>query len=233
MISGIKALTFDTGGTILDWHHGLRRAFAAAGARHGVSADWTAIVNDYRRRSLQAMVGQVSPLFNIDDVHRDMLAAVIQEHGLATFTEEDRQTIHRAWHELDAWPDVAGALARMRARYAVVSLTILSTSLLLNVSRRNGLIWDCVVSCEMIGTYKPRAEAYRTCAKWLGCRPDELLIVACHNFDLNAAREVGYRSAFVHRPGEWGPAGPPDPVPNPAHDLVVEDFEELARRFGT
>src|SRR5260370_22447280 len=111
-----------------------------ADVRHGwhdprlVSADWTAIVNDYRRRSLQAMVGQVSPLFNIDDVHRDMLAAVIQEHGLATFTEEDRDAIHRVWHELDAWPDVAGALARLRARYAVVSFTILSTSLLLDVS---------------------------------------------------------------------------------------------------
>ena len=30
----IKALTFDTGGTILDWHTGISRALAAAGARH-------------------------------------------------------------------------------------------------------------------------------------------------------------------------------------------------------
>ena len=38
MLSGIKALTFDTGGTILDWHSGVSRAFAAAGARRGVTA---------------------------------------------------------------------------------------------------------------------------------------------------------------------------------------------------
>ena len=60
MVSGIKALTFDTGGTILDWHSGVSRAFADAGARRGVRADWPAITNEYRRRSLQAMVGQAT-----------------------------------------------------------------------------------------------------------------------------------------------------------------------------
>ena len=76
---------------------------------------------------------------------------------------------------------------------------------------RNGIDWDCVVSCEMIGSYKPNPEAYSTCARWLGFRPEEILMVACHNFDLLAARKAGYRSAFVRRPDEWGAAGPPDP----------------------
>lgn len=231
-MSDIKAVTFDTGGTILDWHRGLSQAFAKAGARRGVDADWPAIANEYRRRSLQAMVGQINPSFNIDDVHRTMLEPLIQDHNLSKFTAEDRETIHHTWHELDAWPDFPAALVRLRAKYAVVSFTILSTSLILDVSRRNGLTWDCVVSCEMIGIYKTRPEAYRTCARWLGYRPDELLMVACHNFDLMAARETGYRSAFVERPAEWGPAGPPDPIPNPAHDIVVQDFGELAYRLG-
>ena len=53
MIANIKALTFDTGGTILDWHHGISRALATAGARRGLQADWPTITNAYRRRSLQ------------------------------------------------------------------------------------------------------------------------------------------------------------------------------------
>jgi 2-haloacid dehalogenase len=84
----------------------------------------------------------------------------------------------------------------------------------------------------MIGHYKTRPEAYHTAAKWLQLDPPEILMVACHNFDLNAARACGYRSAFVKRPTEWGPAGPPDPAPNPAHDLVVEDFPALADTLG-
>ena len=53
------------------------------------------------------------------------------------------------------------------------------------------------------------------------------------NFDLDAARGVGYRTAFVRRPDEWGPVGPPDPAPNPATDTVVDGFAELADHFGT
>lgn len=34
----IKALTFDTGGTVLDWHSGFRDAFAAAGSATGSAA---------------------------------------------------------------------------------------------------------------------------------------------------------------------------------------------------
>ncbi len=84
----------------------------------------------------------------------------------------------------------------------------------------------------MIRAYKTRPEAYRTCAKWLGFRPDEMLMVAYHNFDLLAARAEGYKSAFVRRPTEWGPASPPDPAPNPAHGILAQDFAELATRLG-
>ena len=60
-MNGIKALTFDTGGTVLDWHTGITRALGQAGQRHGLELDWPAIANEYRRRSLRRMVGSVSP----------------------------------------------------------------------------------------------------------------------------------------------------------------------------
>ena len=61
-------------------------------------------------------------------------------------------------------------------------------------------------------------------------------MVACHNFDLLAAQKVGYRTAFVRRPAEWGTAGPPDaspdPTPDPGLDLVVDGFAQLADALG-
>ena len=101
------------------------------------------------------------------------------------------------------------------------------------VSRHNRIAWDAVVSCEMIGVYKTEQEAYRTCARWLALPPERILMVACHNFDLRAARQAGYRTAFVRRPAEWGPAGPPDPEPDAGCDVVVDDFAELAAAVGT
>ncbi len=228
----LRALTFDTGGTILDWHRGISGALAAAGQKRGLRADWPAITNEYRRRSLKAMVNAEHPDFNIDDVHRRMLDEVIGEFGLGKLTAEDRDEVWRTWHALEAWPDFATGLARLRKRYVVASFTILTTSLVVDVSRKNAIDWDAVISCEMIGIYKTRPEAYLTAARWLGLDPSEIMMVACHNFDLNAARECGYRSAFVKRPDEWGPAGPPDPKPNPAHDIVATDFPDLARQLG-
>ncbi|HIB18842.1 MAG TPA: hypothetical protein EYO23_06200, partial [Alphaproteobacteria bacterium] len=62
-LNEIRALTFDTGGTILDWHTGFRTALAELGAKHGVDKDWAALANELRRRSLKKMInlGEKSP----------------------------------------------------------------------------------------------------------------------------------------------------------------------------
>jgi len=231
-MNDIRALTFDTGGTILDWHGGIRAALEAAGKRRGVQADWIAITNEYRKRSLQTMVNTVGTRFNIDDVHRSVLEAILRERKLDALNAEDRDTVWQSWHALKCWPDFPAALERLRKKYLVISYTILSTALAIDVSRLNGISWDAILSCEMWGVYKTRPEAYQTAAKLLQIPPQNLLMVACHNFDLDAAKKEGFKTAFVRRPDEWGPPGPPDPKPNPIHDIVVDDFGELATRLG-
>ncbi len=75
-LEDVKALTFDTGSTILDWHTGFTDALAMAGASHGLEKDWAAIANDLRRRSLHRMVHQGKdspPKYNFDDSHRVVL----------------------------------------------------------------------------------------------------------------------------------------------------------------
>ena len=227
----IKVLAFDTGGTVLDWHAGLTAAMAAWGTARGIEHDWHALANEHRRRSLRRMTGTVDPEFNIDSVHRDVLGELSRENGFGG-ADEEWQAIAERWHQLDAWPDFAAALRRLRRHRICVSFTILSLSLIVDVSRRNSIDWDAVIACEMLRVYKPRPDAYRRAAALLAVEPREILMVACHNFDLDAARGVGYRTAFVRRPDEWGPAGPPDPVPNPATDIVVAGFAELADRLG-
>ena len=227
----IKALTFDTGGTILDWHSGLKRQFAAAGLRRGVERDWTALTNDYRRRALGGIVNAIGHRYNFDDVHRAELDKLLKEQGLDAFTADDRAAIFRALYELDAWPDFVPGLDRLRRRYPCISFTLLSTALVIAVSRRNAILWDAVISCEMLGIYKVRPQAYQGAAKLLQLQPEEILMVACHNFDLDAARREGMKTCFVRRPAEWGPPGPPDPTPNPACDLIVDTFPELADKL--
>jgi 2-haloacid dehalogenase len=183
--SDIRALTFDTGGTVLDWHSGIREALAEAGRRHRLERDWVTVTNDYRRRAIRRMVNKQNPGFNMDDVHREVFGEIVVEHELEAFSREDFDGIVGRWHSLETWPDFAGAQRRLR-------------------ERRNALHWDVVISCEMLNVYKPRPEAYRKAAKLLQLRPGQIVMVAAHSFDLDAAAAVGYRTAFVHRPSEWG-----------------------------
>lgn len=226
----LRAITFDTGGTVLDWHGSIVDELAAVPAWQGLVFDRHEFVNEWRRRTMKGIVGQQRPAFDMDDVHLRALDDTLAHFGLALPDAAQRTQLWRAWHRLRAWPDFAPALAQLRQRLPVVSFTMLPTALVIAVSRHNALVWDAIVSCQMIGIYKPHAEAYRTAAAWLGLSTAEVLMVACHNFDLNAAMDAGMQTAFVRRPAEWGPAGPPDPNPNRAYDHVFDGFDDLQRQ---
>lgn len=233
-LAGIKALTFDTGGTVLDWHSGFRDALAAAGQRHGITRDWAALANELRRRSMAAVIDQGKdgpPQYNFDGAHRFCLDALLADEGLEVFDEADRNAI--AWdapHGFSAWPDVPEGLAALRAARIAVSFTLLSYRLVIDSSRRNGLVWDAVLSCEGLGVYKLLPEAYRRAAARLQLAPEDCLMVACHAFDLDAAREVGFRTALVRRAAEWGDNPEERPVlpPEGTYDIEVDSFTELA-----
>ena len=235
-LGDIRALTFDTGGTILDWHTGFANALGDAGKNHGLERDWNALANDIRRGSLKRMLNlgeHEPPAYNFDGAHRATLDEVIEANGLQAFTEEERHRIaYEAPHNFVCWPDFPAVLPKLRQSYMCASFTILSFRIIMDTARRNGLSWDAVFSCEAIGKYKVLPEAYLTVAKYLQLEPSQCCMVACHNFDLDAAKAQGFKTAFVRRPKEWGEEGPPDPEPNPIHDIIVDDFPSLARELG-
>ena len=119
----IQALTFDTGGTLLDWHSGFRDALAETGARHGQARDWAALANDLRRRSMGAMLNlgeKGPPEYNFDGAHRFSLDAMLADEGLDMFTDADRQRIaYDTPHSFACWPEYLGRYPRALHRRVV------------------------------------------------------------------------------------------------------------------
>ena len=231
----IKALTFDTGGTILDWYSGFKEAFRIIGERYNYSKDWEFLASELRRRSLKSMLNlgeYETPTYNFDDAHKFILIELINEYNLSKFTNEDIHYIsYHTPHNFSCWSDFPDILPRLREKFMVCSFTILSYRIIIDRARKNNLSWDAVFSCEGILKYKLLPEAYQSVSQRLQLEPEQCLMVACHNFDLDAAKRVGFKTAFVKRPDEWGREGPPDPIPNPNHDIIADNFPDLFKKL--
>ena len=120
----------------------------------------------------------------------------------------------------------------MRKKYILASLSNGNTSLLVNMAKRAGLPWDAVLGAETAGAYKPEPQAYLRTAELLGLPPERCMMVAAHNGDLTAASALGFKTAFVLRPTEYGPDQTTDLEPEGAWDIVAEDFLGLADQLG-
>jgi 2-haloacid dehalogenase len=101
-----------------------------------------------------------------------------------------------------------------------------------SVTKHAGLPFDAILSTELARTAKPAPAAYQLAVDYLGFPAEQIMLVACHKYDLRAAGEFGMRTAFVARPDEFGPDGDPDTTPEPWCDLNVADFLELAEAMG-
>jgi 2-haloacid dehalogenase len=230
----IKALIFDVFGTLVDWRSSIAREAEAALAPQGVHMDWCVFADAWRGQYQPAMTevreGRI-PFSKLDALHRRNLDVVLRDLGLDSVDEPTRAQLNLAWHRLDAWPDVARGLARLRRRYLVAPCSNGNISLMVDLARHNGLHWDAILGAEVARDYKPKPVVYLASAAAFDCAPQETMMVAAHSSDLAAAAAVGLRTAFIARPDEHGP-GLGEAKATVAVDLEADSLETLARMLG-
>jgi len=205
-IAPVRALLFDVFGTVVDWRSGVAREAARFGRRRGVEdVDWHAFADAWRARyqpSMEAVRCGEREFVRLDVLHRENLAAVLAEFGIDGVDEAGLDELNLAWHRLDPWPDARLGLLRLRRRYTLAPLSNGNVALIVDMARRAGLPWDAVLGAEVARDFKPKPAVYLTAAAMLGLVPRQCMMVAAHNGDLAAARELGFATAFVLRPTE-------------------------------
>jgi 2-haloacid dehalogenase len=231
----VKALVFDTFGTIVDWRGSIIEEGTAWGKARGLQVDWAKFAERWRAGYAPAMdkvrKGEL-PWTKLDDLHRMMLEPLLTEFGINGLTEDEKDHWNRVWHRLKPWPDSVAGLTRLKKKYTIAPLSNGNIGLLTDMAKHAGIPWDAILGAELVRHYKPDREVYLSAADFLGVKTSEVMMVAAHAGDLRAARENGLRTGFIYRPNEHGPGGKADKAKPGDFDVVSTDAVDLAKQLG-
>ncbi|WP_293597810.1 MULTISPECIES: haloacid dehalogenase type II [unclassified Polynucleobacter] len=227
-----KVLAFDVFGTVVDWHGSI----AAEVARLGLQADPDAFATAWRQGYRPAMARVRSgdlPWTKIDDLHRMILDDVLKTFQINSLSEAQIQDLNLVWHRLNPWAEAVEGLHQLKSQFTIVTLSNGNMGLLANMAKNAGLPWDLILSAEVFRHYKPDPETYLGVAETFNLSAEQVMLVAAHKDDLEAAHACGLQTAFIERPSEFGKN-------HLRNDLYVEqftnyhakDFLDLARQLS-
>ncbi|MDD7939781.1 haloacid dehalogenase type II [Actinomycetospora lutea] len=212
----VDTVVFDVLGTLVDQEGGLREVLTALVPPELVEASvarWQRYVGAEHRRVVAGERAYVPA----DVLDREAAGEVVAAAGRPVPASLDDASAVTG--RLRAWPDTARLLEGLAARHEVVALSDADHTTLLRLSAHARLRWHAAISTEAVRSYKPDPAVYRLAVERVGRRPERILMVAAHAWDLRAARAAGMRTAFLPRPG----ADPPAPDDRFDHHLAGVD----------
>jgi 2-haloacid dehalogenase len=172
------------------------------------------------------------PWTKLDVLHRMTLDTLLPRFKVDGLSEDEKADFNRVWHRLKGWPDSVAGLTRLRQRFVIAPLSNGNLALLTNMAKFAGLPWDCILSTELVRHYKPDRETYLMPPDFFDLPPSGVMMVAAHIGDLQSAQQLGLKTAYVHRPLEYGPGRATEPPAPDRFDYSVKDLRELASALG-
>jgi len=233
--ANIKLLAFDVFGTVVDWRSSVIAEGEQLGKAKGISIDWAAFADAWRsiyRPYMDKVQNGELPWTKLDDLHRMMLAETLKKFAIHSLSDDEKEHLNLVWHRLAPWPDSVPGLERIKSRFVISPLSNGNISLLTNMAKNAGLPWDCILSAENVRRYKPDPSVYLLAPQLFDLKPEQVMMVAAHEHDLQSACKHGLRTAYVHRPSEHGPGKTTAVPPKDRFDIVANDFLDLADQLS-
>ena len=227
ILSEVRVLAFDVFGTVVDWHGSITAEVEAMGLQVDAAEFTRSWRAGYQPAMARVMSGELG-WTRIDDLHRMILDEILELFAV-DLSESQRVDLNLAWHRLKPWPDVLSGLSLLRQHYTVCSLSNGNLSLLSDMAKNADIPWDLILSAEVFKAYKPHPDTYLGVASVFDLQPQQVMLVAAHHDDLEAARNCGLRTAYIERPHEFGQSQPKDVTPRADNDLHAENFIHLAQ----
>lgn len=231
----LEVLFFDVLGTVVDWRGSIVQEATAFLAKHdaahiqaGAFAD--AWVGRYDA-SVEVVRRGDRPFVPLDVLNRENLEATLDAFGLTPsfFPSAELDALNLAWHRLQPWPDAVEGISRLKRRFIVAPLSDGNTRMMVDMAKHSGLPWDTILGADVSRAYKPMPQVYLRACELFGVAPNQAMLIAAHDYDLQAARECGLRTAYVDRPDGRDPSKAASDGAQHDWEFNAKDLIELAQ----
>ena len=170
---------------------------------YALSIDPTTFAND----ALDGYAAGVQAVFDggpwtpPDEILRDSIASLLSAAG-PTPSAVEVDDFFALWRTIDPWElDVPLALYALHEHFTLAILSNMSTATQSALMDHAGLPFDRTLSAETVHAYKPNPAVYQMAISSLGLLPDEIMMVAAHQYDSTAAQAQGMQTG-IYCPGE-------------------------------
>jgi 2-haloacid dehalogenase len=164
-------------------------------------------------------------------LHRRNLERILPRFKISGLSEQAMRHLNLAWHRLDAWPDSAAGLARLKKQCLIAPVSNGNISLMVDLARRNDFPWDAILGSEIAGDFKPKPRVYLAACEAFDLPPGDCMMVAAHSNDLSHAAKSGLRTGHIARPNEHGP-GKGEAAPTVPVDAFGANLADLAAKLA-
>jgi 2-haloacid dehalogenase len=198
-----SVIVFDVNDTLSDLSP-LGARFVEVGASASVAPLWfTTVLRD----GFALTVTGENPRFA--DLAHEQLRSVLAESMLNRSVEEAATHVMDGFARLELHPDVSHGVDRLHEDgFRLVTLSnggVAVAERLLTTARVRDR-FDLLLSVEDAGAWKPSPRAYEYAVETCDVKPDEVLLVAVHPWDVHGARRAGLQAAWLNRTGAGYPA---------------------------
>jgi 2-haloacid dehalogenase len=217
-LPGIDACVFDAYGTLFDVNSAARSLQDELGER------WQPLADLWRTKQLQ-----YTWLRGLGGHHADFWTVTSDalQFAFDTLKIDDADLQRRLmtlYLSLDVYPDVIGALRRLRAggkRLAILSNG--TPAMLASATGNSGIagLLDAVLSVEAAGVFKPHPSVYRLASDHLQLAPERICFLSSNGWDAYAAKAFGFHAVWCNRFGQ-----PPERIPE-TPDGQIKTLAEL------
>ena len=222
-LEGIGACVFDAYGTLFDV------TAAASHCQAELGAKWQPLAEMWRTKQLQytwlrSLMGRHADFWQVTGEALDFCMSSLQLDDAAL-----RERLMQLYLELDAYPEAAGVLQRLKASGRKCAILSNGSPKMLQAAVEHagiGKHLDAVISVEEAGIFKPHPSVYQLAVDQLGLPAGSMSFQSSNGWDAYAAKTFGFQTIWINRFGQARERLPGVP------DIEVKDLTSVPGLVG-